>query len=114
MVRQLVGYDRYDSKEALDQLNRLYSLVGRYMNFFQPVMQPKEKHRQGSRVRKVYDTPRTPYRRLLENGTIPQGQQEKLAAEYRQLNPVKLLRDINKELDRLWHLADTPLQSTQK
>ena len=108
VVRRLVGYDRYQSKEALVQLNRLYALVERYVNFFQPVMQLQEKHRQGARVRKVYDSPRTPYRRLLEQDALTQDRRQSLEQQYRQLNPVKLLREIDKELDRLWQLAHTP------
>ena len=107
VVRRLVGYDRYQSQEALTQVNRLYSLVERYVNFFQPVMQLQEKHRQGARVHKVYDSPRTPYRRLLEQDVLTQDRRQQLQQQYRQLNPVKLLRDINKELDLLWQLADT-------
>ena len=105
VVRRLVGYDRYQSPEALAQLNRLYPLVERYVNFFQPVMQLKEKHRQGARVRKVYDAPRTPYRRLLEQGVLSPDQQLRLERDYQKTNPVKLLKDINKELERLWLLA---------
>ena len=108
VVRRLIGYHRYHSPQALEQLNRLYPLVERYVNFFQPAMQLKEKHRQGARVRKVYDAPRTPFRRLLEHGALTQDQRQQLEQQYRQINPVKLLRDINKELDRLWQLADTP------
>ena len=106
MVRRLIGYDRYHSQAALAQLNRLYPLVERYVNFFQPVMQLQEKQRQGARVRKVYDAPRTPYRRLLELGVLSQHQQKRLGQQYQRTNPVKLLKDINKELDRLWLLAD--------
>ena len=108
VVRRLVGYDRYQSQEALVQLNRLYPLVERYVNFFQPVMQLKEKHRQGARVRKVYDAPRTPYRRLLEQGVLSLDQQLRLERVYQRTNPVKLLKDINKELERLWLLAHAP------
>ena len=78
------------------------------MNFFQPVMQLKEKHRQGARVRKVYDAPRTPYRRLLEQGVLSLDQQLRLERVYQRTNPVKLLKDINKELERLWLLAHAP------
>ena len=106
VVRRLIGYDRYHSQAALLQLNRLYPLVERYVNFFQPVMQLQEKQRQGARVRKVYDAPRTPYRRLLELGVLSQHQQTRLDQQYQRTNPVKLLKDINKELDRLWLLAD--------
>ena len=101
----LVGYDRYQSQEALAQLNRLYPLAERYVNFFQPVMQLQEKHRRGARVRKVYDAPRTPYRRLLELGVLSRHQQKRLDQEYKRTNPVKLLKEINKELERRWLLA---------
>ena len=107
VVRRLIGYDRFQSQQALEQLNRLYPLVERYMNFFQPVMQLQEKHRQGARVRKVYDSPRTPYRRLLEQDALTQAWRQRLERQYQQLNPVTLLGHINKELDRLWQLADT-------
>ena len=107
VVRRLVGYHRYQSHQALTQLNRLYPLVERYVNFFQSVMQLQEKHRQGARVRKVYDSPRTPYRRLLEQDALTQDRRQSLERQYHQLNPVTLLGHINKELGRLWQLADT-------
>ena len=53
-------------------------------------------------VHKVYDTPRTPYRRLLEHGVLTPEQREKLAQEHLQMNPIKLQRDFNRELERLW------------
>ena len=54
-------------------------------------MQLKEKHRQGARVRKVYDAPRTPYRRLLEQGVLSLDQQLRLERVYQRTNPVKAL-----------------------
>ena len=59
VVRRLVGYDRYSSKPALEQLERIYQLVRCYVNFFQPVMQLKHKSRHGAKVHKVYDSART-------------------------------------------------------
>ena len=91
MVRRLVSYDRFQSPEALAQLNCLYPLVERYVNFFQPMMQLKEKYRQGTRVPKVYDVPKTPYRRLLDLGVLSETQQMRLVQRYRRTNPVKLL-----------------------
>ena len=60
VVRRLVGYERYSSKEALVQLNRVYQLVRSYSNFFQPVMQLQRKSRHGAKVHKVYDAAKTP------------------------------------------------------
>ncbi|MBI2170670.1 MAG: hypothetical protein HYU30_01390 [Chloroflexi bacterium] len=71
MVRRQVGYDRYTTKEALDQLNGVCRTLRLYMNFFQPVLQLQAKHRTGARVQKTYDTARTPYQRLLESKVLP-------------------------------------------
>ena len=38
VVRRLVGYDRYNSRASLEELNRVYELLRPYVNFFQPVM----------------------------------------------------------------------------
>ena len=107
VVRRLVGYDRYSSKEALEQLNRVYDLVRSYMNFFQPVMQLQQKSRHGAKVHKVYDTARTPYNRVLESGVLAPEQQQALQAQYQRLNPVRLLRQINQNLEKLWEMATT-------
>jgi hypothetical protein len=107
VVRRLIGYDRYSSKEALAQLNRVYQLVRCYVNFFQPVMQLQSKTRHGARVHKVYDTARTPYRRILESGVLAREQQDALAIGYQRLNPVRLLGQINQALEKLWAMATT-------
>ena len=108
VVRRLVGYDRYSSQAALEALNRVYDLLRLYVNFFQPVMKLVTKTRHGAKVHKVYDTARTPYRRLLEAGVLTEAKQQELAAIYHGLNPVSLLRQINENLERLWTLAERP------
>ena len=107
VVRGLVGYDRYSSKEALAQLNRLYQLVRLYTNFFQPVMQLQQKTRQGARVHKLYDQARTPYPRVLEPGVLTDQQQAALIQQYQRLNPVRLRTQLDQALQRLWELAET-------
>ena len=110
VVRRLVGYDRYSSKPALEQLERIYQLVRCYVNFFQPVMQLKHKSRHGAKVHKVYDSARTPYQRVLESGVLTPEQQDVMAQQYQRLNPVKLLSQINQALEHLWSLAEHPNQ----
>ena len=56
MVRQLIGYDRYESQAASDQLNRVYELLQLDVNAWLPVMKLVGKEREGSKVRKQYDT----------------------------------------------------------
>ena len=72
-------------------------------------MQLQEKRRHVARVHKVYNTAKTPYRRLLDHGVLSEKQQEKLTSVYSRLNPAKLLRQIKKEQEHLWELAETPL-----
>jgi hypothetical protein len=108
VVRRLVGYDRYGSRAALERLNMVYDCVRLYANFLQPVMKLVGKTRQGAKVRKIYDEARTPYQRLLESGALTQAKREELAAVYRGLNPVLLLKQINGHLEKLWRLSERP------
>ena len=114
VVRRLVGYDRYSSKAALDQMDSLYQLVRLYVNFFQPVMKLRHKTRNGAKVHKVYDTARTPYLRLLDRDVVTPLQKEALAKQYQRLNPVRLLHQINQALEHLWSLAEPPSSPSEK
>jgi len=51
-----------------------------------------EKTQIGSRVRKKYDTARTPYHRVLD--FLPKKGQARFEEEYESLNPAKLKRQI--------------------
>lgn len=108
VVRRLVGYDRYSSKAALKQLNLVYKQVRLYTNFFQPSMKLKHKTRQGAKMRKVYDEARTPYRRLLESDVLAPEAEQALESLYRSQNPLRLLEQVNRELEKLWALAEHP------
>jgi len=108
VVRRLIGYDRYNSRDALEALNRIYNLLRLYINFFQPVMKLVSKTRHGAKVHKVYDTAQTPYQRLLEAGILTEAKRQELAATYHCLNPVTLLKQINEDLEHLWNLAEHP------
>jgi len=114
VVRRLVGYDRYNSRSALEALNRLYDLTRLYVNFFQPVMKLVSKTRHGAKVHKVYDRAQTPYQRLLESGVLKETKRQELAATYYGLNPVLLLRQINENLECLWKLAENTTHQQRK
>ena len=66
--RRLIGYDRYSSKAAYEQMQRLYADVRLYVNFFQPASKLISKERDGAKVKKKYDEAQTPYQRLLACG----------------------------------------------
>src|SRR5262249_26207104 len=105
VVRQLVGYDRFTSKAAYAQLRRVYELARLHVNFFQPVEKLVTKTRDGARAHRVYDRAQTPYQRLTAAGVLSADTRAELDALYHRLNPLRLRRDLEAALDRLWTLA---------
>jgi len=113
IVRHLIGYDRFVSKAAFAQLQRVYALVRLHINFFQPVQKLVSKTRQGARTRRVYDRAQTPYQRLCATGVLPPAKRDELERLYQTLNPLRLRRDLEAALDRLWPLAAPDPQRAQ-
>ncbi len=101
VVRRAVGYLRYDTEEDLCILNELYRHLRLYTNFFQPTMKLIQKTRIGSRVTKKYDTPKTPYRRVLASPDVPERDKEALRKQYLKLNPAALKRRITRLQQKL-------------
>lgn len=96
VVRRAVGYARYDSLAQQQLLNMLYGYLRLYINYFQPVMKLLRKERTGAKVKKTYDHPQTPYRRLLATPGITRHTRQRLNAEYATLNPAQLKREITR------------------
>ena len=59
----------------------------------------------GSRVKKKYDRPRTPYQRVLESPLVEEEDKKKLNQEYAKLNPAELRRQITTLQIKLRKLA---------
>jgi hypothetical protein len=103
VVRRAVGYGRYDSPEQLDLLNTLYARLHLYVNFFLPVMKLEEKVRTGSRVKRVYDDPLTPYARVLASDHVSHEDKAELRQAYGYLDLVDLRRRIDELQEQLVH-----------
>lgn len=106
-VRHFAGYGRYTGATAQATLAALYVALRQYMNFFQPTLKLAHKEHVGAKVHKRYDEPRTPYRRVLECADASAEQQATLRAQYEQLNPVALLRTLDRCQEALWALEST-------
>ena len=100
-VRKYVGYFRYDTEEQL-LLFRLYETLCLYLNFFQPQARLLEKVREGSRVKRRYDQPKTPCQRILADPEVDEIIKRKLRRKYKKLNPAQLMREINSLQRRLF------------
>jgi hypothetical protein len=106
VIRRVIGYDRFSSREAFKTLENVYTVLRLYINFFQPVLKLVRKSRHGAKVYKLYDTARTPYQRLLESGVLREDKKRELADTYSALNPVTLLEEINQSVEHLCTLAE--------
>ena len=104
-MRRLIGYDRYESNQALALFEAIYHDWRLYVNFFQPVLKLVDKRRVGSKVIKQYDTARTPYQRVLESPDVSEENKKRLRQLYPTLNPVTLRQCIDQNLDKLWQLV---------
>ncbi len=103
-VRKIFGWDRYDTAEQCAAMNLVYrGDLFQMMNLFQPCVKLVEKVRVGNRVRRRYDTPKTPLDRLaqcyLQTG-LPLAVQKLLAAR-QNVDPFALSSRIDKALERL-------------
>lgn len=113
VVRQTVGYQRFDTTAELLLLKQLYLTLRLYTNFFQPTMKLKSKERLGSRVKKTYEAPQTPYQRVLLSPDVADKDKQKLKRQYRQLNPAALKRELDKLRQKLFALATAKKQPIQ-
>jgi hypothetical protein len=104
VVRQTVGYDRYESPEALNLLTAIYTDLELHVNFFRPTLKLSEKKREGSKVRKRYEPARTPYRRVIASPIVPDEDKTQLCQIYLGLNPLALQRQVEANLHLLWNL----------
>jgi hypothetical protein len=104
-VRKLIGWDRYDTPEAVRAMNDLFAHELRlYMNLFQPSVKLIRLVRQGSRKTRRYDSPQTPLDRLAQMPGVDRAKVENLLELRAQLNPFELAAIVRHKLDRIWRL----------
>ena len=113
-MRKILGYLRYDTFAELSIINGLYRGDLRlYKNFLQLVMKLVSKERIGGRVKRKYDTPKTPYQRLMDSGQISEETRKQLETVYLSLNPAQLKRSIDTKLDELYRAYEEKRKSEQ-
>jgi hypothetical protein len=98
-VRQIFGYDRIETQELVAMMNDIYSNeFSLLQNFFVPQMKLLSKVRVGSRYRKKFDKPKTPYHRLMNSKWLLTEQKDQLRATYQTINPFNLRKSLEKKL----------------
>ena len=111
-VRQWMGYHRIDNPKAVELLNNLYENEWRlYHNFYGASMKLTAKQRDGAKVKKKYDTPKTPYQRVMESPTISDYSKRGLKEIFEHTNPFVLWRAINHKLREIHKLCYNPMNN---
>jgi hypothetical protein len=108
VVRKVIGYDRYESPEALAQLNRVYEVLRLWTNHWQPVMKLIGKERVGAKLRKRYDLVRTPYQLLRESRDLSFPRRRRVEAEHANLAPLALKQQLDTAVMQLERLRSRP------
>jgi hypothetical protein len=94
VVRRLVGHGRLEGATSAETLAMLHDSARLYVNFFLPSFKLQNKTREGAKVIRKYDKPKTPYERLLSNETITEAQKQQLRETFAALDPILLLSQI--------------------
>lgn len=104
-VRRVIGYGRIETTEVVALVNDIYQNEHRLLtNFFYPTFKLKAKTRIGGKTKKSYETPLTPYQRVLASEVVPGRVKDQLRAQYRTLNPAQLQRSLQNKLAKLQDL----------
>jgi hypothetical protein len=105
-VRRLLGYVRYDSQAALKAINNLYANEIRlFRNLFLPSVKLERKVRVGSRTRRIYGPPQTPFQRVCASPAADPERIAELKRQQQELDPFELARSIQAKLERIFQLS---------
>ncbi len=105
-VRHLLGYDRLDNRKLVKLINSLYTRQWSLLqNHFCPTLKLKEKKRINSKYYRKYETPQTPYQRLMLSPHISDDNKITLKNIHQTLDPFKLKRQIKILLKEIFKLV---------
>jgi hypothetical protein len=104
-VREIFGYERLDFKELQSLMNDIYQNYWcPLQNYFMPSLKLLRKTRIGSKIKKEYDSPQTPYQRLKNVGTMTEEKEEEIKNHFNALDPFKLKKDLDQKLEEFKEL----------
>jgi len=105
-VRKIVGYGRFCDDKGLAALAEVYAHYDNLLNYFYPCQKLIAKVRNGSKVKKTYDKPQTPFDRALCDSGIQQALKDKLIANKEAIDLMVEMIAMQKAIDKLPALAD--------
>jgi hypothetical protein len=94
VVRQVVGYHRYDTAAELLLLNEIWQLQSKLTNYFYPQQKLVSKVRTGAKVSKKHDIAATPFHRAIDHPNMAVQRIVALTRTYSLINPAATQRQI--------------------
>ncbi len=105
-VRALLGYDRLDNPKLVELINSLYAKQwSRFQNHFCPTLKLLDKKRINSKYYRKYETPRTPYQRIIDSPHISEESKDTLRIQQQSLDPFKLKQQIDRQLKAIFRMV---------
>jgi len=112
-IRQWLGYERLDHPQVVPLLNNLYRHEWRlFHNFFCPSTKLLAKERIGSKTLKRYDSPKTPYQRIINSPLISPQTKHSLTKQLASLNPFVLRITMEEKIKKIFLAASKSLPLT--
>jgi transposase InsO family protein len=111
-VRKLLGWERYDTHQAVEAINDLYRQELRlWMNLLLPSVKLLRKVRVGSQVRRVYDGPRTPFERVQACPQADRAQVTRMEGLRKSLDPFQTGSDDRSQAGADLSTGQSPAES---
>jgi hypothetical protein len=105
-VRKTVGCGRYAGEKGVTALDTVYGSYDNLLNYFYPCQKLPTKERTGSKARKTYGQPQTPFDRAIARPGLPQQTKDRLRSKKTALNLMEIMGHMQSALDTLPGLAD--------
>jgi hypothetical protein len=97
-VRQLFGHERFEHAQLVPLMNDIYAHWNLLQNHFRPTFKLRSKEKCGSRYRRHYEQPQTPYQRLIQRPELTPDARHRLKIEHEAIHPFALKKIIEQDL----------------
>ena len=105
-VRKIVGYARFCDEKGVNALQDVYTHYDKLLNFFYPCQKLLSKNRVGSKVKKKYDKPSSPFDRVIASPCFTEETKKDLIYRKSQINIMFEMEQMQKAIERLPSLAE--------
>lgn len=113
-ARQLFGYMRIENPDCVEFMNDVYTNEWSwYNNFFCPSFKLVEKSKIGSKYKRKYEKPKTPFERVWESPHISDEKKQNLKFLFQSLDPFQLKKDIDRKAKIVAKMAKITFEQWQ-